>query len=52
MTLNLIARKNLFGLASFFKCCADRASRRNRDGLAKIYLTAWEKLLNARDTLR
>lgn len=52
MTLNLIARKNLFRLSCFFKRCADRASRRNRDGLAKIYLTAWEKLLDTRDKLR
>jgi hypothetical protein len=52
MTLNLIVRKNLFGLACVFKRCADRASRRNRDGLAKIYLSAWCFLLDTRDKLR
>ncbi len=52
MTFNLIVRKNLFSLSCFFKRRADSASRRNRDGLAKIYLAAWEKLLDTRDKLR
>jgi len=52
MTLNLIARKNLFRLSCFLKRRADSASRRNRDGLAKIYLTAWCFLLDTRDKLR
>jgi hypothetical protein len=52
MTLNLIARKNLFYLACFFKRRADSASRKSFDGLAKIYLAAWEVLLDTRDKLR
>jgi hypothetical protein len=52
MTFNLIARKNLFTLASFFKRRADYASRRNQNGLAKIYLHIWAKLLDTRDALR
>jgi hypothetical protein len=50
--MNLIARKNLFGLACFFKRRADYASRRNQDGLAKIYLVAWCFLLDTRDKIR
>lgn len=52
MTFNLIARKNLFALASFFKRRADYASRRDQNGLAKIYLHIWAKLLDTRDRLR
>jgi hypothetical protein len=52
MTFNLIARKNLFRLATFFKRRADYASRRNQNGLAKIYLHIWAKLLDTRDALR
>jgi hypothetical protein len=52
MTLNLIAQKTLFRLSQFFKRRADYASRRNQDGLAKIFLTAWCFLLDTRDKLR
>jgi len=52
MTLNLIARKNLFRLSQFFKRRADAASRRGRDARAKILLAAWEKMLDIRDKLR
>ncbi len=52
MTLNIIARKNLFRLSEFFKRRADAASRRGRDERAKILLAAWEKMLDIRDKLR
>ena len=52
MTLNIIARKNLFRLSGFFKRRADAASRRGRDERAKILLAAWEKMLDIRDKLR
>ena len=52
MTLNIIARKNLFRLSQFFKRRADVASRRGRDERAKILLAAWEKMLDIRDKLR
>jgi hypothetical protein len=50
--MNLIARKNLFRLSTFCKRRADYASRRNQDGLAKIYLAAWCFLLDTRDKIR
>lgn len=52
MTLNLIARKNLFRLSQFFKRRADIASRRGHDERAKVLLAAWEKMLDIRDQLR
>jgi hypothetical protein len=52
MTLNLIARKNLFSLSKFCKRNADSASRRNYDTVAKVFLYVWEKLLDTRDKLR
>jgi hypothetical protein len=52
MTLNLIARKNLFRLSTFCKRRADSACRRGYNTRAKLFLFAWEKLLDTRDKLR
>ena len=52
MTLNLIARKNLFRLSAFCKPRADSACRRGHDARAKLFLAVWEKLLDTRDKLR
>jgi hypothetical protein len=52
MTLNLIARKNLFRLSVFCKHRADYACRRGHNTSARFFLFAWEKLLDTRDKLR
>jgi len=59
MTLNIIARKNLFRLSTFCKRRADSACRRadsaflrGHNTRAKLFLFAWEKLLDIRDKLR
>jgi hypothetical protein len=52
MTMNLIARKTLFRLSAFCKRRADFACRRGHDTRSKLFLMAWEKLLDTRDKLR
>lgn len=52
MTLNLIARKNLFGLS---ECLFRNALRCERAGfmtLSKMFVIGWERCLDLRDKLR
>jgi hypothetical protein len=52
MTLNLIARKNLFRLS---KGCFSLAQKLERHGfmtLSKMFVIAWERCLDLRDKLR
>jgi hypothetical protein len=52
MTLNLIARKNLFRLSGYFFCLALWSERAGIMTLWKFFMTLWKKCLDTRDKLR
>jgi len=52
MTLNLIARKNLFRLSEYFFSLALWWERAGVMPLQKLFFGAWEKCLDTRDKLR
>ena len=52
MTLDLIARKNLFRLSEYFFSLALWWERAGVMTLQKIFFRAWEKCLDTRDKLR
>lgn len=52
MTLNLIARKNLFRLSEVFFSLALWWERAGVMTLQKVFMTAWQKCLDTRDKLR
>jgi hypothetical protein len=52
MTLNLIARKNLFRLSEYFFSLALWWERAGVMTLSRGFVIAWERCLDARDKLR
>jgi len=52
MTLNLIARKNLFRLSERFFSLAQKLERHGFMTLSRGFVIAWERCLDARDKLR
>jgi hypothetical protein len=52
MTLNLIARKNLFRLSEGFFSLAQKSERSGFMTLSKMFVIAWERCLDLRDRLR
>ena len=52
MTLNLIARKNLFRLSEGSFSLAQKLERHGFMTLSKMFVIAWERCLDLRDRLR
>ena len=52
MTINLIARKNLFSLSEYFFRNALWWERAGVMTLSKMFVIAWERCLDLRDKLR
>ena len=52
MTLNLIARKNLFRLSEGLFSLAQKSERAGFMTLSKMFVIGWERCLDLRDRLR
>ena len=52
MTMNLIARKNLFCLSEGLFSLAQKSERVGFMTLSKMFVIAWERCLDLRDRLR
>ena len=52
MTMNLIARKNLFRLSEGLFNLAQKAERAGFMTLSKMFVIGWERCLDLRDRLR
>jgi hypothetical protein len=52
MTMNLIARKNLFRLSEGLFSLAQKSERAGFMTLSKMFVIAWERCLDLRDKLR
>jgi hypothetical protein len=52
MTMNLIARKNLFRLSEGLFILGQKSERSGFMTLSKMFVIAWERCLDLRDKLR
>ena len=52
MTLNLIARKNLFRLSEGLFSLGQKSERHGFMTLSKMFVIGWERCLDLRDRLR